>query len=283
MKTQEYLEIWSQATAELLTQILSSPFSVEMESGDEPGVMKPAADAGIWLEFLAGPPLSIKQSFWVSPSDGAYLASAFVGDEPDPLAELTDDSRDAIGELVRQIAGNVALTLKSKLGQECAVQFIAAATPIWAPAVRNRFRLIAEGRPPLTLHVLLESPLAQAPAPPPEAPVMRPPVPPPAPPDASSALPTAAGGSEQRNLDLLLEMELEVAIRFGRREMLLRDILELNAGAVVEFEQHIEDPVDLLLGGRVIGRGEVVVVDGNYGLRVSEISGTHARLNSLVK
>jgi flagellar motor switch protein FliN len=283
VKTQDYLEIWSQATAELLQQILGTPFKVEIEAGDEPGAVGPAANVGVWLEFLAGPPLSVKQAFWVSPSDGAYLAASFVGDEPDPLAELTDENRDAIGELVRQIAGNVALALKAKLGQECAVQFVAAATPPWAPEVKNRFRLIGEGRPPLTLHIQLEKPLAEAPAPPPEAPAVRAPIPPAAPAETPAALPTAAGSAEQRNLDLLLEMELEVAIRFGRREMLLRDILELNAGAVVEFEQHIEDPVDLLLGGRVIGRGEVVVVDGNYGLRVSEISGTHARLNSLVK
>jgi flagellar motor switch protein FliN/FliY len=283
VKTQDYLTIWAESTAELLQTILGTPFKVEMEEGDDPGVVKPAADAGVWLEFLAGPPVSVKQAFWISPSDGAYLARSFVGEEPDPLADLTDENRDAIAELVRQIAGNVALALKAKLGKECAVQFVAAATPQWTPAVRNRLRLIGDGRPPLTLHIQLETPLTEAPAPPPEAPAMRAPIPPAAPAEMPAALPTAAGSTEQRNLDLLLEMELEVAIRFGRREMLLRDILELNAGAVVEFEQHIEDPVDLLLGGRVIGRGEVVVVDGNYGLRVSEISGTHARLNSLVK
>ena len=64
--------------------------------------------------------------------------------------------------------------------------------------------------------------------------------------------------------------------------MSLRDILDLNPGSVVDFEQQIEEPVELLLGGRVIGRGEVVIVEGNYGLRVTEISGARARLNSLV-
>lgn len=282
MKTQEYLQLWSQASAELLQQILGTAFQAEMDTGEDAAVPKPAGDAGIWLEFLAGPPISAKQAFWMSPSDGAYLARAFVGEEAEPAAELTDENRDAIAELVRQIAGNVALALKAKLGKDCVVQFVAAAAPGWSPAVQNRVRLTADGHPPLTLHIQLESPLAEALAPPPEAPAARPPVTP-AVPAAPAADPASAAVAEQRNLELLLDMELEVDIRFGRREMLLRDILELNAGAVVEFEQHIEEPVELLLGGRVIGRGEVVVVDGNYGLRVSEICGAHARLNSLVK
>ena len=83
-------------------------------------------------------------------------------------------------------------------------------------------------------------------------------------------LPPNSGIVEQ-NLSLLMDVELEVMLRFGERNMLLRDILELGAGAVVELDRQVEEPVDLLLDGKVIARGEVVVVDGNYGLRVLEL------------
>ena len=73
------------------------------------------------------------------------------------------------------------------------------------------------------------------------------------------------------NLDLLLDVELEVTLRFGERIMLLRDILELGEGSVVELDRQVEEPVDLLLDGKLIARGEVVVVDGNYGLRIQEM------------
>jgi flagellar motor switch protein FliN len=73
------------------------------------------------------------------------------------------------------------------------------------------------------------------------------------------------------NLDLLLDVELAVTLRFGARSMLLREILELGTGAVVELDRRVEEPADLLLDGRLIARGEVVVVDGNYGLRVLEV------------
>jgi flagellar motor switch protein FliN/FliY len=73
------------------------------------------------------------------------------------------------------------------------------------------------------------------------------------------------------NLDLLMHVELAVTLRFGQREMLLQDILDLQSGSVIELDREIQEPVDLVLDGRIIARGQVVVVDGNYGLRVSEV------------
>jgi flagellar motor switch protein FliN len=72
-------------------------------------------------------------------------------------------------------------------------------------------------------------------------------------------------------LGMLMDVELVVAVRFGGRRMLLKDILDLCAGSVVELDQQVQEPVDLLLDGKLIARGEVVVVDGNYGLRVTEV------------
>ena len=81
-----------------------------------------------------------------------------------------------------------------------------------------------------------------------------------------------------RNLDLLLDVELQVSIRFGRRQMLLKDVLDLSSGAMVELDRRVRDPIELLLGGRVIARGEAVIVDGNYGIRITEIVSPSQRL-----
>lgn len=72
-------------------------------------------------------------------------------------------------------------------------------------------------------------------------------------------------------LGRVIDVPLTVTLRFGQRSMRLREVLELNAGALVELDRQVEDPVDLILDERVIARGEVVIVDGNYGLRVTEI------------
>jgi flagellar motor switch protein FliN len=72
-------------------------------------------------------------------------------------------------------------------------------------------------------------------------------------------------------IDRVIDVPLAVTLRFGQREMRLREVVELSAGSLIELDRQIEDPVDLLLGDRIIARGEVVIVDGNYGLRVTEV------------
>jgi len=73
------------------------------------------------------------------------------------------------------------------------------------------------------------------------------------------------------NLNIVMDVELNVSLRFGQRQLPLREVLELTSGSVVELDRLVDDPVELLLDGKVIARGEAVIVDGNYGLRVTEI------------
>jgi len=82
--------------------------------------------------------------------------------------------------------------------------------------------------------------------------------------------------STSGNAGMFMDVELAVTLRFGGRRMPLREVLELNNGSVVELDRQVQDPADLLLDGRVIARGEVVVVDGNYGLRVLEVVSSRA-------
>jgi flagellar motor switch protein FliN/FliY len=82
-------------------------------------------------------------------------------------------------------------------------------------------------------------------------------------------------------LELLMDVELNATLRFGECQMTLRDVLDLTAGSVVELDQYVQDPVELLVGKKVIARGQVVVVEGNYGLRVMEIISPRERIESL--
>ncbi|MFP5277607.1 MAG: flagellar motor switch protein FliN [Acidobacteriota bacterium] len=73
------------------------------------------------------------------------------------------------------------------------------------------------------------------------------------------------------NLEVLMDVELDVTLRFGQRNLTLREVLELTSGSVIELDRQVEEPVELILDGKVIARGEAVVIDGNYGLRVTEV------------
>jgi len=82
-------------------------------------------------------------------------------------------------------------------------------------------------------------------------------------------------------LELLLDVELEASLRFGSREMPLGEILDLGPGDVVELDRHVADPVDLIVGDKIVARGEVVLVNGNFGLRVTEVAEPRKRLESI--
>jgi flagellar motor switch protein FliN len=82
-------------------------------------------------------------------------------------------------------------------------------------------------------------------------------------------------------LDLLMEVELPVSVSFGRADVPLRDVLKLNSGSIVELNRTITDPVEIIVNNCVIARGEVVVVDGNYGVRIQQVISREERLRTL--
>ena len=79
----------------------------------------------------------------------------------------------------------------------------------------------------------------------------------------------SGGGGD--GIELLSDVDLEVAIELGRTEMLVEDVLKLGAGSVVELDKLAGDPVDVHVNGRLVARGEVLVLNDNFCIRISEI------------
>lgn len=107
----------------------------------------------------------------------------------------------------------------------------------------------------------------------------------------AAAAETGAGGSgvpappavpaPPRTLDLLLDVELPVSISFGRAQVPLKDVLKLTSGSIVELNRTVSEPVEVIVNNCVIARGEVVVVEGNYGVRIQEIVSRQDRIRTL--
>jgi flagellar motor switch protein FliN/FliY len=87
--------------------------------------------------------------------------------------------------------------------------------------------------------------------------------------------------NEMKNISLIMDVKLPVRVRIGSRKMLLKDILNMDIGSVIELNQLANDPLDILVGDKVIAQGEVVIVDGNFGIQVSEIGTKRERLEKL--
>jgi len=92
---------------------------------------------------------------------------------------------------------------------------------------------------------------------------------------------SAAGANIEAGIGLLCDIELDATLQFGTREMPLREVLELGPGDVVELDRHVSEPVDLVVGDRIVARGEVVIVSGNFALRITEVATPQLRLENI--
>ncbi|MGE7950183.1 flagellar motor switch phosphatase FliY [Lysinibacillus xylanilyticus] len=87
--------------------------------------------------------------------------------------------------------------------------------------------------------------------------------------------------SEARNLNMLLDIPLQVTVELGRTKRSVKEILELSSGSIIELDKLAGEPVDILVNSRLIAKGEVVVIDENFGVRITDVLSQAERLNNL--
>lgn len=86
---------------------------------------------------------------------------------------------------------------------------------------------------------------------------------------------------EINNIELIKDVKLPIRVRIGSKKMLLKDVLSMDIGSVIELDQLANDPLEILVGDKVIGMGEVVIVDGNFGVQIGDIGTKRERLEKL--
>lgn len=192
--------------------------------------------------------------------DGAVLDTPFLGEGVDQKAGWA--------ELLRETVEAAAGDLLASTGAKCRVESFAEISG--ANQVTRAFQLKSAAGS-WNLLVRDETHAKKAAAVPPK-PVAEP---------AAVAAPPAEQASAHSGVELLTDVELEATLRFGCRELPLGEILDLGPGDVVELDRHVSDPVDLIVGDKIVARGEVVLVNGNFGLRVTEVAAPRKRLETI--
>ncbi len=197
---------------------------------------------------------SCKLAIGISRETGLVLARAMLSEAPGEAADLSPEDQELLAEFWKQALGRASTDLKALLKDE-ALDYVDTQAPAWEPAVSATIDLQSQ-KANASFRVKLSAEIVQSLS-------------------AANTVPENVEGAQDaaaaNNLDLLLDVPLSVTLRFGQRAMALREILQLTSGSVVELDRQAEDAVDLLLEERLIARGQVVVVDGCYGLRVTEV------------
>ena len=269
-KSPEYVQIWADSFSQVITQITGSPVSCQMLA-EPPADIKPAAEDDLWVVVTAAGALRGEMSVRLSAASSLRLGQAFLSEPAVPDLPLTPDHRESVIEVLRQVSGIVASSARAHWGE---LQLHLEGTPTapsWASAEMLWLQAGAETPPGMVLEFGLSAALTaelragKTKAVRTEATKV-------AEESSTEMISPAAAEPAAGPLDRLMDVQLAVSMRFGSRRLLLSDVLDLNPGAVVELDRRVQEPVDLLLDGKLIARGEVVVIDGNYGLRVSEVS-----------
>ncbi len=256
-----WCEAWKDCLQNVTSQVVGQPHIFEMSSQ-----LQARADSDVWYNVTAGGAVRGEMTLRLPAASATRLAQKFLGEPAIAAPEsgpTSAEHKEALEELLRQVAGLAATALAATAGGEVQLHLAAApATPSWSSNAVTCVQTRDEEGSAVTLEIQISPALAaelQSRAQPQ-------PAPPPAPAPAPVSLSTPAASYRR-----LMDVGLDVKLRFGTRRMLLRDVLALSAGVVVELDNALHSPVELLLDGRLVAKGEVVIVDGKYGLRVTDV------------
>jgi len=255
-------EALRKALADVFTQTLAAPWNVERsnDDGSQPDD-KPRLCFGLWLEGT----IKGKVALQIRHADALLLAQKLRSEAANPAAELSAEHKEALQTLLQKVSAAVATSLQNQVGT-LEVKLSDIESPSWpGPAVvlqasePSAAKVTVEVRfdPDLAVHATTAVSADEA----------------------GQASATAAPAVTESNLDLLLGVGLSLTLRFGQRVLTLREVLDLSSGSVVELDRQVQEPADLLLGERLVARGEVVIVDGNYGVRVTEVVDPRQRID----
>ncbi len=304
----EFFQKVGSAFAESMTSVFSMLTGREFQMKSEPGEMLDTAaitalhDAtAILVKANYQKGLNGTLFFTLPLKEGTILVDLMLGGEGTSAEELVGDSKDALAETFNQVMGSANQTLSDLAGETFAIANVEIlAIPAEAAAYAEHLgqggfqdlRLpTTQDSLSTTVHLLLPDLLLQqikrkfglgeAPAAAPE-PVA-------APSSVSASVsapprqaPVASGPAvDSGNLDLLLDIQLPVVVRMGQTEMQMGELLKLTPGSILELNRSADSPVELLVNGKLIAKGEVVVVDGNFAFRITEIDTRAARIRSL--
>ena len=93
--------------------------------------------------------------------------------------------------------------------------------------------------------------------------------------------PSQTTNAKNKNIDLLLDVKMNLTVELGRTDLSIRDVLDLGEGSIIELEKLVGEPIDLLVHDKLIARGEVVVIDEHFGVRITDIISSRERLQKL--
>ena len=210
----------------------------------------------------------------IASDDTVALARLVLGEDASEVGPATPDHQDAFKELLNQMLSSASSALKLVLDKPVVLTLgemrEVEDTSTWTPhaALMAVGHVHVDGVQKATLALTVPQSVCEEAAAAQEI-------------TRAKERPAGARGADTAGLDMILDITMPITVELGRTRMLIRDILALAPGSVVELEKLAGEPVDLLVNDKPIARGEVVVIDENFGVRLTQITQAGDRIRSL--
>jgi flagellar motor switch protein FliN/FliY len=250
------MEQWTTALAAVLDSMTDERPEMAFAPLPAPESAPPAAETLCWEQGFKGIP---QPGLWVTALESSWLelgrrtlrAAGIEAAEP-------ADARNTYLEILSQSLSSLAQSLTARLGKEVVCERGSERKPVDPAGSRFSVTLrFKDGE--LALDAALGAELLNW-----IEPASKP-----------------SGAPPSKTLDLLLDVDLPVSVSFGRTRIPVKDILKLTTGSIVELNRSVSEPVEVIVNNCTVARGEVVVVEGNYGVRIHQIISRQDRLRSL--
>ncbi len=234
--------------------------------------LKAEPDEFFWWEQPFS--LSAESLAWIGASTKSWEE---IGNRVLRSAGVEEEDRETIRgtylEIVNQALSGVAGALSSRVRREISCLEGKRASPSALDQVASYSFEIGLGESTFPVLAVFSRSLADIPETPVETAK-----PEPAPLQLASA---AAPPQRPTSIELLLDVELPVSVSFGRAQLALKDVIKLTTGSIIELNRNISEPVEVIVNNCVIARGEVVVIEGNFGVRIKQVISRQERLRTL--
>jgi flagellar motor switch protein FliN len=276
----EVFEAMAGARPEIQVDRVASP-AAERSTGSEPA---PGSEAGVlrWRQAFNGAPGAVwiraSDPDWIEASNQILRAAGIQDADQETLKSTwTETLGQALSAIAQDCSGRLAREVTCAAGEE-------SAGPGPARWTRIGIRFPGEPTPVAEIAAAIEDALLEAL----RQPALR---------SAAAASASSAAGASgstgvtspnaapavltSKTFDLLLDVELPVSVSFGRAQVPLKDVIKLTTGAIVELNRSISEPVEVIVNNCVIALGEVVVVEGNFGVKIREVISRQDRLRTL--
>ena len=282
----DFMKLFEDETIGTIEALVGQAPSVELKEEQDLSIISTIIPPIVLVKLSISGDINSKAIVALPPVLAASLSDMMMGEEASDREDVNDDDLDATKEIVSNIFGAIGNTLSGQKELPVlsfkveSIDFVHDESEISLEEYSKMFvyKFNMEGVNSLLMYIMdeklqnklfvvnetdeeaLEQPIESS---------------------KNNKPNVNLNSEEMSNISLIMDVKLPIRVRIGKKKMLLKDVLNMDIGSVIELNQLANDPLDILVDNHVIAQGEVVIVDGNFGVQITSIGTKKERLNQL--